>query len=184
VLTVRLDGKEKQHQVVLDAREYPHLDHGYAATVYKAQGTTVDRTYVLASPHFDRHSTYVALSRHREGAALFYGREDFQPEWSKASPQENFRSLLSRARPKELAHDYLEPGIGVEGSGMSRGHAPDQRGYMNRIERLQQEAVRTWQAFREKQKATELQKARQKELERARAHQRDQSHDRDHDLEL
>jgi len=25
--------------------------------VHKAQGTTVDRTYVLATPHFDRHTT-------------------------------------------------------------------------------------------------------------------------------
>src|SRR6185437_9424607 len=57
---------------------------------------------------FDRHSTYVALSRHRETAAVFYGKEDFEPEWSRASAEENFKNVLSRARPKELAHDYLE----------------------------------------------------------------------------
>lgn len=43
-------------------------------------------------------------------AAVFYGREDFEPGWSRASAAENFKNVLSRARPKELAHDYLERG--------------------------------------------------------------------------
>lgn len=165
VLTVRLDGKEKQHRVVFDAREYPHLEYGYAATVYKAQGTIVDRTYVLASQYFDRHSTYVALSRHREAASLFYGREDFQPEWGRATVEDNFRSVLSRARPKELAHDYLEPGVAIERA--------------NLIEQWQREAVETWREYREKQKAAaaELERVTQQKLERSRAHGRDYSLD-------
>ena len=107
VLQVRMDAEEGR-RVTVDSRYYAHLEHGYAATVHKSQGTTVDRTYVLATPHFDRHSTYVALSRHREAAAVFYAKEDFQPVWSRASAEENLKSVLSRARPKELAHDFLE----------------------------------------------------------------------------
>ena len=107
ILQVWLDGEEGR-RVVVDSKHYPHLEHGYATTTHKTQGASVDRTYTLATPHFDRHSTYVALSRHREVAMMFYGREDFQPEWSRASAQENFRAVLSRARSKELAHDYLE----------------------------------------------------------------------------
>ena len=57
---MKLDGREQR--VAVDTKFYKHLDHGYAATVHKAQGSTVDRTYVLATPHFDRHATYVALS--------------------------------------------------------------------------------------------------------------------------
>jgi len=38
---------------------------------------TVDRTYVLATPGMDTHSSYVALSRHRDGIALHYARDDF-----------------------------------------------------------------------------------------------------------
>ncbi len=108
VLQVRLDGEEGR-RIVVDSQHYPYLDHGYAATVYKAQGTTVDRTYVLATSHFDRHSTYVALSRHRQAASLFYGLEDFQPAWKPdVDPQKYFKATLARARPKDLAHDYLE----------------------------------------------------------------------------
>jgi ATP-dependent exoDNAse (exonuclease V) alpha subunit len=70
VLQVRLDGEEGR-RVAVDVKQYPHLDHRYAATVHRTEGVSVDRTYTLATPHFDRHSTYVALSRHRETAMVF-----------------------------------------------------------------------------------------------------------------
>ena len=79
--------------------------------MHKAQGSTVDRTYVLATPHFDRHAAYVALSRHRETATVFYARDDFGGRAGTADPQEvqnRFVEKLSRARTKDLAHDYLE----------------------------------------------------------------------------
>jgi hypothetical protein len=79
--------------------------------VHKAQGTTVDRTYVLATPHFDRHTSYVALSRHRDPATVFYASDDFGGRASGANAhtvKARFTETLSRARPKELAHDYLE----------------------------------------------------------------------------
>jgi len=97
-LLIRPDGESRR--VHVDLQEYAHLDYGYAATIHKAQGTTVDRCYILATPHLDRHATYVALSRHRHSAALFYGAEDFA--------RQSLTTTLSRARPKTLAHDYLE----------------------------------------------------------------------------
>jgi len=60
-----------------DRKEYADLTHGYAATIHKMQGATVDRAYVLASRHMDRHAAYVALSRHRDATKLRYGREEF-----------------------------------------------------------------------------------------------------------
>ena len=78
MLQVRLDGEEAR-RVVVDSKQYTNIEHGYAATVHKTQGTSVDRTYVLATPHFDRHSAYVALSRHRDSVAVFYARNDFSP---------------------------------------------------------------------------------------------------------
>jgi uncharacterized sporulation protein YeaH/YhbH (DUF444 family) len=48
------------------------------------------------------------MSRHRESATVFYGQEDFQPHWSRASAEENFKAMLSRDRSKDLAHDHLE----------------------------------------------------------------------------
>jgi hypothetical protein len=63
--------------IAFDLKDYDRIDHGYAATIHKAQGMTVDRTHVLATPGMDAHGSYVALSRHRDGMDLHYGRDDF-----------------------------------------------------------------------------------------------------------
>ena len=116
LLWLRVDGRDAE--VIVDTRFYRDLDYGYAATVHKAQGATVDRTYLLATAHYDRHTAYVALSRHREAATLFYAAEDFgvtitaragaHGDAARALAHARLVQTLARARPKELAHDYLE----------------------------------------------------------------------------
>ena len=103
-MTVRLD---VGRSVAFDLKDYAHLDHGYAATIYKAQGMTVDRAHVLATPGLDRHAAYVALSRHRESVRLHYGRDDFADEAMLAR-------VLSRDRSKDMASDY-EPNCEAPG---------------------------------------------------------------------
>jgi Ti-type conjugative transfer relaxase TraA len=85
--------------VAFDTKDYAHIDHGYAATIHKAQGMTVDRTHVLATPGMDSHGAYVALSRHRDGVNLHYGRDDF-------ADQSKLVRTLSRERGKDMATDY------------------------------------------------------------------------------
>jgi len=85
--------------VAFDTKDYAHVDHGYAATIHKAQGMTVDRTHVLATPGMDRHGSYVGMSRHRDGMALHYGRDDFKD-------QSRLVGILSRERAKDMASDY------------------------------------------------------------------------------
>lgn len=86
-------------QVAFDTKDYADLDHGYAATIHKAQGVTVDRAHVLATPGLDRHATYVALSRHRTSVQLHYAREDF-------ADLDRLTRVLSRERAKDMASDY------------------------------------------------------------------------------
>ncbi|MGE0284400.1 MAG: AAA family ATPase, partial [Rhizobiaceae bacterium] len=65
-ITVRLDGDcSASRRVTFDPRTYRQFDHGYAVTIHKSQGATVDRSYVLASSTMDASLTYVALTRHR-----------------------------------------------------------------------------------------------------------------------
>jgi len=89
--------------VAFDTKSYAHIDHGYAATIHKSQGVTVDRTHVLATPGMDQHSSYVALSRHRDSVSLHYGRDDFTDAGKLAR-------VLSRERAKDMAGDYGEIG--------------------------------------------------------------------------
>jgi Ti-type conjugative transfer relaxase TraA len=95
-MTVVLDDGRS---VGFDLKHYAAVDHGYAATIHKAQGMTVDRVQVLATPGLDRHASYVALSRHREAVELHYGRDDF-------ADQDRLAATLSRERSKDLASDY------------------------------------------------------------------------------
>ncbi|MEA3270361.1 MAG: Ti-type conjugative transfer relaxase TraA [Pseudomonadota bacterium] len=73
-LAVRLDSGEARR---FQAAQYAAVDHGYAVTIHKAQGVTVDRAYLLATPGMDRSLTYVGMTRHREAATLFAGADDF-----------------------------------------------------------------------------------------------------------
>jgi Ti-type conjugative transfer relaxase TraA len=100
-MTLRTDDGRN---VSFDLKDYDRVDHGYAATIHKAQGMTVDRTHVLATPGQDGHSSYVALSRHRDSMQLHYGRDDF-------AGRERLIQTLSRDRAKDMASDYerLDP---------------------------------------------------------------------------
>ncbi|ESZ49318.1 Ti-type conjugative transfer relaxase TraA [Mesorhizobium sp. RSR565B] len=95
-MTIRVDDGRS---VRFDLKDYAHIDHGYAATIHKAQGMTVDRTHVLATPGMDAHGSYVALSRHRDRMDLHYGGDDF-------STRERLDRTLSRDRAKDMASDY------------------------------------------------------------------------------
>ncbi|UVO49484.1 Ti-type conjugative transfer relaxase TraA [Sphingomonas sp. SUN019] len=85
--------------VAFDLKDYAAIDHGYAATIHKAQGVTVDHVHVLATPGLDRHAAYVALSRHRDAVEVHYGRDDFADEGRMVR-------TLSRERAKDMASDY------------------------------------------------------------------------------
>ena len=53
-------------EVTVDVRRYDALDYGYAMTVHKAQGLSVDVSLVLARSDEGREWTYTAMSRGRE----------------------------------------------------------------------------------------------------------------------
>ncbi len=101
-LTVRLDdkGKDGKPQTrTISTSQYNDIDHGYATTIHKSQGATVDRSYVLASRTMDRHLTYVAMTRHRQETKLYASGNEFN----------GFESLsrkLVRARPKQSTIDF------------------------------------------------------------------------------
>jgi len=99
-MRVTLDGLERA-SVAFMVKDYASLDYGYAATVHKAQGVTVDKTFVLATPSMDRHLAYVGMTRHRDGVEVYAGRDEFKSF-------DDLKERLSRARPKDMTLDYVQ----------------------------------------------------------------------------
>lgn len=104
-LHLRLDGssggQKTGRRITIRPKDYHSLDHGYATTIHKAQGATVDRSFVMASATMDRHLTYVAMTRHRHQAMLYAGRDEFK----------NINALtasMSRSGLKETTLDYTD----------------------------------------------------------------------------
>jgi Ti-type conjugative transfer relaxase TraA len=97
-LTVRLDGADRR-EVQFDLKDYAQIDHGYASTIHKSQGVTVDYGHLLASDGLDRHAAYVGMSRHRETLAVHYGADDFKD-------RDQLTRTLGRERAKDTTLDY------------------------------------------------------------------------------
>lgn len=114
-LSVRLDNGEIRQ---VQAEQYAAIDHGYAVTIHKAQGVTVDHAYLLATPGMDRSLAYVGMTRHRESATLFAAAEDFGGKGEDVARAQLARTL-GRERPKESTLDFADR-RGFDGEGVLR----------------------------------------------------------------
>lgn len=90
----------------------PALQHGYAATLYIAQGSTVDRAFVAADASMDRHDFYVAMSRSREEVLLYatpevgLARDEYAPRPSlQRDPLDHLRAAIEREGTQIAASD-------------------------------------------------------------------------------
>ena len=98
------------------SRTTPHgeaaaIQHAYAVTTYCAQGTTVDRAYVMADPSMDKQELYVAMSRSREETYL-YATPEIQAERAEYAPKPAERDAIGhigdaavRDRAQTAAHE-------------------------------------------------------------------------------
>jgi conjugative relaxase-like TrwC/TraI family protein len=109
-LDVQLDNG-RHVQLGPDYLQAGSLDHGYATTAHRAQGATVDRTFVLGGEELHREWGYTALSRHRQEARFYVAGGDLRPDGDKPPPQDpvvaGLTRLLERTQAKELALDSL-----------------------------------------------------------------------------
>jgi hypothetical protein len=93
--------------------EAGHLTHGYATTLHKAQGATVDQTFVLVDDTLHRERSYSSLSRGVEGNDLYLAVPEDDDHHG--GPQdddliERLRQMISRSDAKTLALDDLLSG--------------------------------------------------------------------------
>ena len=103
VVQVRLDSGQR---VSWDSREFEGFRLGYAGTVYKSQGRTLDATYLLHSRQWRQESTYVALTRQRDSAQVFVAREtaaDLEELVRQVSRSDDRRAAMAYCSPAEAA---------------------------------------------------------------------------------
>lgn len=113
-LQIRLDGagQNTARSVSIPVNSYLAFDHGYATTIHKSQGATVDRAFVLASGTMDRHLSYVAMTRHRDLVKLYAGRDEMKDI-------KVLSASMSRSGAKETTLDYT--GVFAERRGLAGG---------------------------------------------------------------
>lgn len=96
-INAELDNGKK---VAWRTSELNHFDHGYAITVHKGQGATVERSYVFAHESMSaREWSYVATSRAREAVHIYTDR----------FTGNDLGRVMSRSTMKDTSLDHLEP---------------------------------------------------------------------------
>ncbi|MBX9621471.1 MAG: AAA family ATPase [Alphaproteobacteria bacterium] len=91
----------EDHKVSFAPKLNPYFDQGWAVTIHKSQGTTVDKSFLLVSHEMTQNLTYVAMTRHRESVQVYGSTLDF---WR----DEKLPSVLSKSGEKLGAADYLD----------------------------------------------------------------------------
>src|ERR1019366_4461690 len=101
-ITVRLDGRDGT-LLAFDAETFEDFRHGYAGTIYKGQGRTLDQTYLYHSEYWRSAASYVALSRQREKTELFVARE-------LASDLKQLARQMARLEERRAASQFFHAG--------------------------------------------------------------------------
>ena len=113
-LTVRLDRDDRRDvRLATDYLEAGHLDHGYAATVHKTQGATLDTVHYLGDETTFGEAALVAGSRHRHDFRLYVVDADLpspstrdrraHPRW-----RQELERRLGHSRAKQFAVDVQQ----------------------------------------------------------------------------
>jgi len=105
---------DRNKEITVDPRTYRDFTLGYAATVHKSQGATVDHSLVyLGGRYWNQYLTYVAMSRHKESCHVYVDRNTHKNI-------EVLKNNISRAPRKDSVLDYPlafseRRGIDIEG---------------------------------------------------------------------
>ncbi len=81
---------------------YRDIDHGYAMTVHKSQGVTVDRAHYVPGQMSHRELAYVAASRHRESVHIHTTtdtKKDLVQSFEKSQAKGTSQDYKAKERP-------------------------------------------------------------------------------------
>lgn len=109
----------KTSDIVDDTGRVP-LAHGYASTIYSAQGATIDTAYIVVDQGLKKNEIYVAASRARDDCKIYVDSENVEKtvrsqlplsdKFRVVIPKEQLRQQLSKswsqAQIKNSTRDY------------------------------------------------------------------------------
>lgn len=96
---VKLDGRD--NEITIDPKTYNDFDYGYAATVHKTQGVTVDHSFVYGGGNLNSSLTYVAMTRHKESTGFYASTDQY-------TDLENLKVRVSRLDVKDSVLNYID----------------------------------------------------------------------------
>jgi ATP-dependent exoDNAse (exonuclease V) alpha subunit len=107
-ITIQFDGTSKRglfrakpKPVTIDLKQYPNVELGYAATTHKAQGVTVERSFVLlGDAMLSREMAFTQLSRASHETALYAAKPIAELSL------EHLAERIGKSAAKDLAHDH------------------------------------------------------------------------------
>jgi conjugative relaxase-like TrwC/TraI family protein len=100
-VTIQTHGA-KQREVNVNTGEFGDLRLSYAQHVYKAQGRTVERAFVLTGGwQTDRERTYVAVTRARDRTDLYVSREDLGEQGMYAGAIERLADAIAQSNAQQ-----------------------------------------------------------------------------------
>jgi conjugative relaxase-like TrwC/TraI family protein len=104
VITIKLDSGTEHELPIAD---YPHLSLGYATTVFRSQGASVEKTSVIVGGATENlHQANVEASRHKAECRLYASR------FETGQLLENLAIQMGQSREKDLAIDVLRESKG------------------------------------------------------------------------
>ncbi|MGH9065491.1 MAG: MobF family relaxase [Acidimicrobiales bacterium] len=154
-----------------------HLDHGYALTVHRAQGATLDRAFVLADDVLFLETPYSALSRGRLGNELYLVEDDRRAEDAHLDeatehPEHALARAVGRSEAKVAASD-----LGPPASRSRAAQLGERRDALDRtVDRLVAQARRQWMAPKRRRYPMTEQLARRRRRRATRVVDRDRGH--------
>ncbi len=147
VFTVKMD---KGGEIRFDPRDYAQIDYGYAVTIHKSQGETVDFSSNLVTG-MGLNALYVQLTRHRDGTRIAMTEDQVdkmvQNQGIELAPTDrmiDFTERLISKRPElaqlipedwnkdfDVCREFLDKHSGVE-----LGGRKDREGFDYRLEKV------------------------------------------------
>lgn len=101
-ISVVLDSADDQkppRHLTISLNRYNSISHGYATTIHKSQGATIDHAYVLNSRGLNQNLLYVAMTRHK------YAVQVYQKEHPDCQDTHQQSRAISQSHAPEDIHD-------------------------------------------------------------------------------